>query len=200
MPYSRCLPPPWTVVERATVLASVGTVRGASEGSRAQRSGRRASTMRLMRKKKSIAERARARGLSPRTVQERMKRGWSLGRALTAQGQKTLSFSTEQRQRIKESGLKYNTVYIRMKRGQTFEGAIMTPTTRGYGGRLVGMPARVKHGYLARGWRPIRHHRERQGAVAVTIATAPEKFRRFLIVGRARSSNPGPVVPIPVPV
>jgi hypothetical protein len=104
-----------------------------------------------MRKKKSIAEQARGRGLSPRTVQERMKRGWSLEQALTTQRQKrSFSFSTEQLQRIKESGLKYNTVYNRMKRGQTFEAAIMTPTIPGYGGRLVGMLAAVKHGYVAK--------------------------------------------------
>ena len=68
-----------------------------------------------MRKEKGLGELARARGLSPRTLQDRIKRGWSLERALAARG-KTFGFSSKQLQQIKSSGFKYSTIYACARR------------------------------------------------------------------------------------
>jgi len=76
-------------------------------------------------KRSGIADAARAHGLEPSVVYNRLQLGWSLERALTTTTKVvTKLFSDAQLQQIKASGIHYNVVRQRVKKGIPFEQAL----------------------------------------------------------------------------
>jgi hypothetical protein len=102
---------------------------------------------------------ARAHGMAPRTVRNRLKTGMPLDKALSTPVNWKRNFTPEQQQQITASGIKHKTVVSRMQKGMSFKEAISIRRikvcrTSGIAAmaRARGMAPQLVRRRMSRGW------------------------------------------------